>query len=99
MIRQNRRSGMTGLSAVPDYSPDLVTTGSDGYSKKYRVKDGEPDGSLEAYPLLALKYGQEMTQEEIADELGMSLRTVQRKLAAELERYKSDNAITEDLAA
>jgi hypothetical protein len=93
MIRQNRRSGMTGLSAVPDYSADLVPSGSDGYGKKFRVKDDEPDGSLEAYPLLALKYGQDMTQEEIADELRISLRTVQRKLAAELARYKSDNAI------
>ncbi len=42
---------------------------------------------LSHYPTLRLRYGEEMSIREIAAALGVSERTVNRRLAGERERY------------
>jgi hypothetical protein len=56
------------------------------------VKDAEPDGSLSRYPTLAAYYRDgETTQAEVAEELGVSVRTVQRRIDDETRRFMEEN--------
>jgi DNA-binding Lrp family transcriptional regulator len=44
---------------------------------------------LSHYPTLRLRYGEDMSIKEIAEHVGISERTVSRRLAEELERYRA----------
>jgi len=45
---------------------------------------------LSHYPTLRLRYGEDMSIREIADVLGVSERTVNRRIAGELEKYRAE---------
>ena len=55
------------------------------------MMDGHFEWSqLSHYPTLRLRYGEDMTIKEIADQLGVSESTVKRRIARELERYRAE---------
>lgn len=61
---------------------------------KYRPDSGavgdwtEPDtGDLSEYPLLRMKHGEGLTQDEIAERLGIPARTVRREMKRERDRF------------
>ena len=45
---------------------------------------------LSHYPTLRLRYGEDMSIREIAESLRVSERTVNRRIAAELARYRAE---------
>jgi hypothetical protein len=92
-----RRHETNLLDEDENISPDLTTTGGIGANKGTRtVADSSPDtGKLEDFPLLAMRHGEGMTEQQMARKLGVSLKTIKRRIAEELERFREIH----DLAA
>jgi hypothetical protein len=75
-------------------SDDLASTGSSDRPNGITrwVKDAEYDGSLSRYPTLAAYYRDGgVTQAEVAKELGVTVRTVQRRIDDETRRFMEEN--------
>jgi hypothetical protein len=94
------RPGATALSVAREGSSEtLSATDTDAgwagvKAPAKTVKDAEPSGDLSAYPVLAMKYRDRMTQMQIAKALGVNVKAARQQMRQELEHYKKDHGIT-----
>jgi hypothetical protein len=88
--RQARREGEPvplSDAAVQEFlSPDLQYDGKAFPTK--RVKDAEPTGNLDGYPILRAVHQDGLSRADVARLLGISLATVDRRIRQERGRYE-----------